>query len=92
VVAAGAATGPVRWLDHVPAGVLAYQRHGLLVAANTDDHPRALRLPDPPAPTARWSQAFSTVTAAEPDKLATLEQHDEMLLAPLEAVILTNHP
>ncbi len=89
---AGAATGPVRWLDPAPAGVLAYRRDALLVAANTGDEPCVVRLPPAPTSTGQWSQLFSTLSAAGPNQLSPLAQHDQLQLAAREAVILLCSP
>jgi len=91
-ISAGAATGPVRWLKPAPPGVLAYQRDALLVAANTSDQPRVLRLASAPTSAGPWSPLFSTLSAARPDQPSPLTRHDELLLAPREAVILLRPP
>ena len=83
---AGLLTGPVRWLDEAPPGVLAYERGPVLVAANTADEPAALSLPD--RLRGSLSRAYSTYGPAEPSQALIVEGQAPVELAGREAVIL----
>ncbi len=91
LVEAGLLTGPVRWLPTAAAGVLAYQRAHVLVAANTTDADVTLTLPEPPT-SASWSRTYGTSEDDAPYDAPAVDLDSALPLAPREAVLLTSQP